>query len=57
MARGTPYREILRLAEDTKSELIVIGVHGRNVADLLFFGSTANHVVRQASCPVLTVRS
>jgi nucleotide-binding universal stress UspA family protein len=57
MARGTPYREILRLAEDTKSELIVIGVHGRNVADLLFFGSTTNHVVRQASCPVLTVRS
>jgi nucleotide-binding universal stress UspA family protein len=57
MASGTPYREILRLAAETKSELIVIGVHGRNVADLMFFGSTANHVVRQATCPVLTVRS
>jgi nucleotide-binding universal stress UspA family protein len=57
MATGTPYREILRVSEEKRSELIVIGVHGRNAADLLFFGSTANHVVRGAACPVLTVRS
>jgi nucleotide-binding universal stress UspA family protein len=57
MASGTPYREILRLAEEKKSELIVIGIHGRNAADLTFFGSTTNHVVRQATCPVLTVRT
>ena len=57
MASGTPYREILRLAAEKKSELIVIGVHGRHAADLMFFGSTANHVVRQATCPVLTVRT
>jgi len=24
--------------------------------DLMFFGSTANHVVREATCPVLTLR-
>jgi nucleotide-binding universal stress UspA family protein len=57
MARGTPYREILRVAEENQSELIVIGIHGRSAADLLFFGSTANHVVRQAACPVLTIRT
>ena len=57
MVGGTPYREILQLADEKKSELIVVGVHGRSGADLLFFGSTTNHVVRQASCPVLTVRS
>ena len=53
---GTPYREILRVASEEKSDLIVIGVHGRGGADLFFFGSTAQHVVRQASCPVLTLR-
>ena len=57
MVTGTPYREILRLANQKQSELIVLGIHGRNAADLLFFGSTANHVVRRATCPVLTIRS
>jgi nucleotide-binding universal stress UspA family protein len=57
MAAGTPYPEILRLAAEKHSELIVLGIHGRNAADLLFFGSTANHVVRRATCPVLTIRS
>jgi nucleotide-binding universal stress UspA family protein len=57
MASGTPYREILRLAAEKQSELIVLGIHGRNAADLLFLGSTANHVVRRATCPVLTIRS
>jgi nucleotide-binding universal stress UspA family protein len=55
-AIGKPYREILRVASAEESDLIVIGIHGRGAADLLFFGSTAQHVVRQASCPVLTLR-
>jgi nucleotide-binding universal stress UspA family protein len=53
---GKPYREILRVADDQQSELIVMGVQGRGAADLLFFGSTTQHVVRQATCPVLTLR-
>jgi nucleotide-binding universal stress UspA family protein len=56
MRGGTPYREILRLAADRQAELLVLGVHGRGALDLAFFGSTTNHVVRQAVCPVLTVR-
>jgi nucleotide-binding universal stress UspA family protein len=36
--------------------LIVMGVQGRGAADLLFFGSTTQHVVREAPCPVLTLR-
>ena len=56
MANGTPYREILRVAEERASGVIVIGIHGRSAADVLFFGSTAQHVVRQATCPVLTLR-
>jgi len=53
---GTPYGEILALAEDRGASLIVVGVHGRRFMDMLHFGSTAHHVVRGADCPVLTVR-
>jgi nucleotide-binding universal stress UspA family protein len=53
---GKPYREILRVADERKADLLVIGVHGRGAVDRLLFGSTAQHLVRQASCPVLTLR-
>jgi nucleotide-binding universal stress UspA family protein len=53
---GKAYREVLRVASEEASDLIVLGVQGRGAVDMLLFGSTANHVVRQASCPVLTVR-
>jgi nucleotide-binding universal stress UspA family protein len=33
-----------------------MGVRGKNPIDLALFGSTASHVVRRASCPVLTLR-
>jgi nucleotide-binding universal stress UspA family protein len=53
---GIPYEEIIRKAEDTGSSLIVLGTHGRTGLDHLIFGSTAERVVRSASCPVLTIR-
>jgi nucleotide-binding universal stress UspA family protein len=53
---GKPYRVILREAEDERSDVIVLGVHGRGAIDRMLFGSTTNQVVRQATCPVLTVR-
>jgi nucleotide-binding universal stress UspA family protein len=56
MTRGKPWREVLRVAEEQQSDVIVMGVQGRGAADLLFFGSTTQHVVRDASCPVLTLR-
>ena len=57
VAVGRAYTEILRVAAETPTDLIVIGVQGRGAADLLFFGSTVQHVVRQATCPVLTLRA
>lgn len=57
IAAGKPYQEILRVAADDKADLIVMGVHGRNPIDLAFFGSTTNHVVRAATCPVMTLRA
>lgn len=54
---GKPDAEILRIAEEEACDLIVLGVHGRSGFDRLIFGSTAQRVVRQAACPVLTIRS
>ena len=56
LATGKPYREILRVAGEERSDLVVIGIQGHGAADLFFFGSTAQHVVRAAACPVLTLR-
>ena len=56
LVRGKPWREILRVAADRRAELIVMGVQGRGAVDLMFFGSTTQHVVRDAICPVLTLR-
>jgi nucleotide-binding universal stress UspA family protein len=56
VAHGKPYTELLRTAAELRADLIVIGVHGRNAADMMLFGSTTNQVVRRASCPVLTIR-
>jgi len=52
---GTPAREIVRVADETGSDLIVIGSHGRHGLQLLL-GSTANGVLHQAKCDVLAVR-
>ena len=54
---GKPYREILSLAAADSSDLIVMGVQGRGAVDRFFFGSTTSHVLREAHCPVLTLRS
>jgi nucleotide-binding universal stress UspA family protein len=56
LAAGKPYREILRVAAEHSADLIVVGVHGRGAIDRMLFGSTTQHLVRQASCPVLTIR-
>ena len=57
VVEGRAYRRVLRHAVEQKSDLIVMGVHGRGALDLLLFGSTTHHVIRAAVCPVLIVRS
>ena len=53
---GIPYDEIIATAAKIDASLIVLGTHGRTGLDRILFGSTAERVVRSASCPVLTVR-
>ena len=57
VTRGRAYREILRIAKDERVELIVMGVQGKGALNRLVFGSTTHHVIREAVCAVLTVRS
>lgn len=56
VVRDGAHREILRQAADRRSDLIVMGVHGRGAVDVLLFGSTTHHVIRASACPVLIVR-
>ena len=53
---GTPHREIVRMAGERKTDLVVLGAYSHGTIDHMLFGSTTNHVVRQAGCPVLTIR-
>jgi nucleotide-binding universal stress UspA family protein len=53
---GRAYREILRVAKDHASELIVMGTQGRGGIGLALAGSATQQVVRNAACPVLTVK-
>jgi nucleotide-binding universal stress UspA family protein len=53
---GVPYHEIIRAAEETNTDLIVISTHSRTGFARMFLGSTAERVVRHAPCPVMVIR-
>ncbi len=53
---GDPSVEILQAAKRQGANLIVMATHGRQGLRHLVLGSVAEHVVREASCPVLTVK-
>lgn len=53
---GIPYDEVIKKAEESNAELIVLGTHGRTGLDHMLFGSTAEKVVRKSTVPVMTVR-
>ena len=52
---GEAASEILRIARQEHADLIVIATHGLTGWRRLVFGSVAEKVVRQATCPVLTI--
>jgi nucleotide-binding universal stress UspA family protein len=51
------YKAILGLAADADTDLIVMGAQGAGGLELLLYGSNTQHVLRAATCPVLTVRA
>lgn len=53
---GQPYEQVCELAREIDAGLIVIGTRGHTGFSRILLGSTAERVVRFASCPVLVVR-
>jgi nucleotide-binding universal stress UspA family protein len=56
LVAGGPAAEILKVGRGWRPNLIVIGTHGRGGVRRFLMGSVAEHVVRCASRPVLTIR-
>ncbi len=52
---GKPYQEIIQLALDSQTDLIVLGVRSRSRPDLAVFGSTTYQVLQLGSAPLLAV--
>jgi nucleotide-binding universal stress UspA family protein len=53
---GKPYQEIIQLALEAHTDLVIMGVRGRSALDLALFGSTTHRVLQLGPCPVLAVR-
>jgi universal stress protein A len=56
MRAGVPSHEIVEMARDADTDLIVIATHGYTGWKHFCIGSTAERVARAAPCPVLVVR-
>jgi universal stress protein A len=56
LVEGTPTHTIVDTAGGQGVDLIIMGTHGRTGLAHVFLGSVAEHVVRQAPCPVLVTR-
>ncbi|MCP4691739.1 MAG: universal stress protein [Desulfobacterales bacterium] len=53
---GSPFEEILKLADEIQADMIVMGTHGHGVIANALIGGTARRVVRRSKIPVLVVR-
>jgi nucleotide-binding universal stress UspA family protein len=50
-----PFANLLKIAKDHEVDLIVAGTHSKSGVERLLLGSTAEQLIRNAECPVLTV--
>lgn len=56
LRHGSPADETVRVANELKADLVVMATHARHGLSHLVLGSVTEKVVRESSCPVLTVR-
>lgn len=56
LVEGRPADKIVEIAKEEKVDIIIMGHRGVSGVKKLFLGSVSNHVVDQASCPVLIVK-
>ena len=52
----SPGEDLVRFAKENDMDEIIIGVRRRSKVGKLVFGSTAQYVILEAPCPVLTVK-
>jgi nucleotide-binding universal stress UspA family protein len=52
---GDVAEEIIRHAEESRMDLIIMGTHGYKGLEKVMFGSVAEKVVRSSPCPVMTI--
>lgn len=57
LIKGEPAAAIVQVAQQEGVEMIVMATHGRRGLLRFLMGSVAEHVVRKATCPVLTVKA
>ena len=53
---GQAHDELIKYSVVQKIDLIILGVRGHSLVESLLMGSTTDRVIRQAPCPVLSVR-
>jgi nucleotide-binding universal stress UspA family protein len=56
LLEGNPAEEIIRHATEVRTDVIVLGTHGRTGLERLLMGSVAEKVLRGAPCSVLVVK-
>ena len=56
VAEGRADRQIVEAARQLHADVIVLGIHGRNVVDRWLFGSNTQAVIGDAPCPVLLLQ-
>ena len=52
---GDVAEEIIRHADESSMDMIIMGTHGYKGLEKVMFGSVAEKVVRSSPCPVLTI--
>jgi nucleotide-binding universal stress UspA family protein len=57
LMEGDPSSTIVQAARDSGCDLLVMGTHGRGFVLRVLLGSVAEDVLRQAPCPVITVKA
>jgi nucleotide-binding universal stress UspA family protein len=57
LVRGlTPGEDLVRFANEHQIDEIIVGVRRRSKVGKLLFGSTAQYVILEASCPVVAIK-
>lgn len=51
-----PGEDLVKYAKEHQIDQIIVGIHRRSKVGKLVFGSTAQYVILEAPCPVLTVK-